>query len=166
MNSIKVALQQPVSIKMKFEKKIEQLNKEGWFKRAASKNQNFQKNLYFALSYLHSILDGRSQYGTVGWNKYKSFDRNDFDISAEMLGAITKKEIKDQSSKLQQLKYIFSKIFFAGKITNFEDERKLMAHVNDLFNQQLSFCNEAPADINKSHYGFPAPFADFMSWVN
>jgi hypothetical protein len=29
---------------------------------------NLQKNLMFGLIYLHSVLEGRRQYGTLGWN--------------------------------------------------------------------------------------------------
>jgi len=35
---------------------------------------NLQKNLMFGLIYLHSVLEGRAQYGTLGWNQQYSFD--------------------------------------------------------------------------------------------
>ena len=39
---------------------------------------NLHKNFYFALSYLHSVLDGRKVYGPLGWNVYMGFDASDF----------------------------------------------------------------------------------------
>jgi dynein heavy chain len=81
--------------------------------------------MYFGLCYLHAVLDGRSQYGTLGWNKYNDFDSNDFDLSEQILNAIMKKEIKEPVERLLWLKYVFGKINFAGKIATFEDQRKL-----------------------------------------
>jgi len=43
------------------------------------------KNMYFALSYLHSVLDGRKMYGPLGWNIYSGFDASDFSISEQQL---------------------------------------------------------------------------------
>ena len=50
-----------------------------------------------------------------------------------------RKPIEERKQMLQTLKYIFSTINFAGKIATFEDHRKLMAHMSDLFNENISF---------------------------
>lgn len=105
---------------MKIERNVEQLVKDGGFRRSLG-NVIFHKNMYFGLCYLHAVLNGRSQYGTLGWNKYYEFDANDFELSEQTLGNVMKKEIKDQTGKLFWFKYMFAKINFAGKITNFED---------------------------------------------
>ena len=77
--SIKVVLQQPSGVKLKMERFIENFeNDKTWRK---GENSNLHKNLYFALSYLHSVLDGRKVYGPLGWNVYSGFDASDFSIS-------------------------------------------------------------------------------------
>lgn len=56
-SSIKIALQQPINIKKKVERHFQTL-KDGFFRRS-TENGNLHKNIYFGLSYLHAILDGR-----------------------------------------------------------------------------------------------------------
>ena len=79
---------------MKVERHVEALIKDGGFRRSMG-NSNFHKNMYFGLCYLHAVLDGRSAFGTLGWNVFKEFDQTDFEISESMLAAAMKKEIKE-----------------------------------------------------------------------
>ena len=41
-------------------------------------NYKMLKNMYYLLSYLHSVLDVRKIYGPLGWNIYSGFDASDF----------------------------------------------------------------------------------------
>jgi hypothetical protein len=62
---------------------------------------------------------------------------------------MTKYIEEDFSSKvdlIKTLKYALTSINFAGKIANTEDERKLRAHVEDLFNEELLLQPEFGAD--------------------
>ena len=92
-SSIKIALQQPINIKKKIERHFQNL-KDGYF-RKSTENGNLHKNIYFGLSYLHAILDGRRRYGTIGWNVAHEFDANDFEISENLLASYIKREIKE-----------------------------------------------------------------------
>lgn len=69
---------------MKVERHVTELMEEGEFRKSMS-NQVFHKNMFFGLAYLHSVLDGRAAYGTLGWNVQREFDGNDFKISNQML---------------------------------------------------------------------------------
>ena len=77
--SIKVALQQPSGVKLKMERFIENFESDQTWRKG--EHMNLHKNLFFALSYLHSVLDGRKVYGPLGWNVYMGFDASDFSIS-------------------------------------------------------------------------------------
>lgn len=61
------------------ERFIDNLEADAFWRKLSEKN--FYKNLYVSLSYLHSVLDGRAEYGTLGWNIYSGFDASDFEIS-------------------------------------------------------------------------------------
>ena len=74
--SVKVALQQPTGIKLRMERFIEEFARDPAWRRGP--NYVFHKNMYFALSYLHSVLDGRKIFGPLGWNIYSGFDASDF----------------------------------------------------------------------------------------
>jgi hypothetical protein len=77
--SVKVALEQPVNIKMKIERHLEQ-QKEANLKRYGDLG-TMHKNVFFGLCYLHGVLDGRRAYHSLGWNVSYIFDKNDFDLS-------------------------------------------------------------------------------------
>ena len=81
--SVKVALQQPTGIKLRMERLIDEFAKDNSWRRGP--NYVMHKNMYFALSYLHSVLDGRKLYGPLGWNIYSGFDASDFQISEQQL---------------------------------------------------------------------------------
>jgi len=98
--------------------------KEGHFRKSIE-NANLHKNLYFGLSYLHAVLDGRGLYGTLGWNVAHEFDINDFQISDSLITSYIKRAVKDNSQIIRSLKYIFGKINFAGKVSRVEDLRKV-----------------------------------------
>ena len=115
---------------------------------------------------MHAILDGRGAYGTIGWNVPHEFDSNDFEISESVLASYIKKEIPQPEHIIKVLKYIFSKINFAGKVCRLEDLRKVQAHIEDLFNEEISLANESPFDPDHSHYGIPTKEADYMYYIN
>jgi len=81
--SIKVALQQPTGIKKRIERQIMDLEKDGYGFKRSPNNGNFYKQLFFGLAYFYSILDGRKEYGTLGWNVFSGFDSSDFEISLQ-----------------------------------------------------------------------------------
>lgn len=58
--------------------------KESFF-RKSGKNGNVHKNVFFALAYMHSILEGRRKYGVLGWNVAYKFDVSDFEVSNAQL---------------------------------------------------------------------------------
>lgn len=165
-NSVKISLQQPTGVKLKMERLIEKMEAESSWRRLTEKR--LFKNMYISLSYLHSVLDGRSQYGTLGWNIYKGFDSSDFEIGAEQIKAAlsSTETIQDKDTVLFVIKYLFANINFSGKITRNEDQRKLIAHIEDLFQKRIIYCHELPEEPHNSHYGYPhLEVADFNTWV-
>lgn len=65
------------------------------------------------------------------------------------------------------LRYFFANINYAGKIQRVDDQITLNAIVGDLFSDQIIFSEEAvPADVAKSHYGFPLDNSDYFSYCD
>jgi dynein heavy chain len=127
---------------------------------------NLHKNLYFALSYLHSVLDGRKIYGPLGWNIYSGFDASDFSISEAQIKAILDAGIEDKDAAIHMIKYLFSNINFCGKISRTEDQRKLDAIIEDLIAPDIANCVLLPPNPNRGHYGFPVSSTkDLAEWV-
>ena len=161
--SVKVALQQPTGIKLKMERLVEKMESENWRKIF---HRRFYKNVFIGLCYLHSVLDGRGEYGTLGWNIYSGFDSSDFEISAEQIKSLLPDDLKEKDLVLFVIKYLFANINYSGKISRKEDQRKLDAHIEDLFKPSIAYSEELPADPSSSHYGFPhIEESDLNEWV-
>ena len=153
--SIKISLQQPSSIKKKIEKNFEYVDtKLGGFRKSVFGAKEY-KNLHFGLSYFYAIMEGRSHYGTLGWNTYSGFDWSDFDISCQQQLKVFSKEVPEPDITLNMLKYLISNINFGGKIGRAEDFRKMNAHLEDLMNLEFLYTKNQEADMDRSHLGFP-----------
>jgi len=124
--SIKVALQPPRTIKAKIERMLLEQEKEAFF-RKSGKSANYHKNLFFGLAYLHSILESRKKYGSLGWHVPYKFDFSDFEVSNAQLAQVIKHNSGDLMSALEMLKYFYANINYAGKIQRVEDQQTLNA---------------------------------------
>jgi len=80
---------------MKLERHVSEMEGDSSFRRSLH-NSNLHKNLFFGLCYLHAVLDGRKNYGSLGWNVYQGFDSSDFEISDLQLQSFMRMEFKDQ----------------------------------------------------------------------
>ena len=78
------------------ERLIEEFAKDTSWRRGP--NYVMHKNMYFALSYLHSVLDGRKLFGPLGWNIYSGFDASDFQISCQQLLSYLGEPVKDKET--------------------------------------------------------------------
>ena len=123
------------------------------------------KNMYFALAYLHSVLDGRKMFGPLGWNIYSGFDASDFSISEQQLISYLGQSVQDKETQVRMLKYLYANVNFSGKISREEDLRKLNAVIEDLIVPEIAMCVRALPDMNKGHYGFPRYDDEFVEWV-
>ena len=64
------------------------------------------------------------------------------------------------------IKYLFSNINFAGKISRNEDQRKLDAIIEDLIAPDIANCVLLPSNPTRGHYGFPVSSTkDMCEWV-
>lgn len=123
------------------------------------------KNMYFCLSYLHSVLDGRKIFGPLGWNIYSGFDQSDFHISQAQLISYLSESVKDKETQILMLKYLYANINFSGKISREEDLRKLNAVIEDLITVENAQAVRKLPMMHKGHYGLPRYDEDFVEWV-
>jgi hypothetical protein len=143
---------------------IEQ-EKESFF-RKSGRLASYHKNLFFGLAYFHANLEGRKRYGTLGWHVPYKFDFSDFEVSNAQLTQVMKHNSGDLLAALDMLKYFYANINYAGKLQRVEDQVTVNAILADLFNEKVSFAAELPADLDASHYGFPADNADFLGFLD
>lgn len=145
------------------ERYIDEFNKDNSWRRGP--NYVMHKNMYFALSYLHSVLDGRKMYGPLGWNIYSGFDASDFQISEAQVLTYLGESVKDKDTQVAMLKYLFANVNFSGKISREEDLRKLNAVIEDLITPEVANASRLLPNLNKGHYGIPRYDEEMVEWV-
>ena len=128
-------------------------------------NYVMHKNMFFALAYLHSVLDGRKMYGPLGWNIYSGFDASDLAISQQQLVSYLGEPVKDKETQVHMIKYLFANVNFSGKISREEDLRKLNAVIEDLITVDIAKATRHLPDLSRGHYGVPRYDEDFPEWV-
>ena len=69
------------STKSRIHRMLQEQEKQLGFKKSTRSAQNLHKNLFFSLAYFHSVLEGRRDYGVLGWHVPYKFDFSDFEIS-------------------------------------------------------------------------------------
>ena len=163
-SSVKVALQQATGIKLRMERLVEEFAKDTTWRRGP--NYVMHKNMYFALSYLHSVLDGRKMYGPLGWNIYSGFDASDLAISQQQLVSYLGEPVKDKETQVHMIKYLFANVNFSGKISREEDLRKLHAVIEDLITVDIAKATRLLPDLSRGHYGVPRYDEDMIDWVD
>mmetsp|Transcript_79491 Transcript_79491/g.110064 ORF Transcript_79491/g.110064 Transcript_79491/m.110064 type:complete len:85 (+) Transcript_79491:1721-1975(+) len=72
----------------------------------------------------------------------------------------------DPCSILYILKYLYSNINYAGKVQRAEDQRKLLAVLEDLFTPEIYNCASTGQDLSRSHYGLPLEYEDYMAFCH
>jgi dynein heavy chain len=156
---VKIALQPPKTVKQKIETMLMVQEKDGWFRKSA-KHQNQHKNMFVGLAYFHAIMGGRKRYGTLGWHVPYEFDFGDFSISNAQLRDLMKKQSvaakPDIISGLEMLRYFYSHVNYAGKVSRTQDQITINTILEDLINDEMAFVSNQEGDPSCSHHGFPA----------
>ena len=79
-----------------------------------------------------------------------------------MMTKYIEEEFSSKVDLIRTFKYVLTSNNFAGKISHAEDERKMSAIVEDLFNEELMLENEFGPDLDSSHYGFYSKDVDIL----
>ena len=62
----------------------------------------------------------------------------------------------DVLSGLEMLRYFYSHVNYAGKVSRTQDQVTINAILEDLINDEMAFVQHAEGDPSRSHHGFPA----------
>lgn len=77
------------------------------------------RQLYFAISLFHAIINERDNYLSLGWSRPYEFSQADHKIGALQLLSLMKETArKNEQVPLRLLNYVIAQINYGGKISN------------------------------------------------
>ncbi|OHT05113.1 Dynein heavy chain family protein [Tritrichomonas foetus] len=105
--------------------------------------QLVEKQLTFHLSFFHSIVLERLQFGSIGWNIPYEFNPSDFAISRKHLRMFLG-ESPPGEVPFESLTYVIGELNYGGRVTDRWDRRLLLSLLQKYFSE----------DINNPHFSF------------
>lgn len=116
------------------------------------------RKLVFALAWLHSIVNERKRFRSLGWNVNYEFPDTDFVYSEKMIHEfIGNQKSSDNGLQWDSLRYLLSQINYGGRITDPSDQRLLNELVREIFTDELlTSKNFMLGDPNDSSFKVPS----------
>ncbi|CCW70441.1 unnamed protein product [Phytomonas sp. Hart1] len=130
------------------------------FFTSSNKPEEWQK-LLFGLCFFHAVIQGRRQYGPLGWNRPYEFNDTDRRISIRQLNMFIN---ENESVPYDALLYLIGECNYGGRVTDDLDRRCLMAtlqlYITPLIlDNDYNFCS----DVNDY---YSPPFGEYGSFVS
>jgi len=96
-----------------------------------------EKQLLFHLSFFHSVVLERLQFGSIGWNIPYEFNPSDFSISKKHLRMFLL-ESQHTDIPFEALSYVIGELNYGGRVTDKWDRRALMSLLQRLFSEEVT----------------------------
>lgn len=103
------------------------------FEMCQNKTNEF-KQMLFCLVFFHASLLERRKFGSIGWNIIYNFTNGDLTICKDVLFNYLEANPK---IPWDDLRYMFTDIFYGGHIGDDLDRRFVKCYANELFNEGL-----------------------------
>ncbi|CAL6039825.1 Outer-arm_dynein beta [Hexamita inflata] len=103
------------------------------FEMCQNKTNEF-KQMLFCLVFFHACLLERRKFGSIGWNVLYNFTNGDLTICKDVLFNYLEANPK---IPWDDLRYMFTDIFYGGHIGDDLDRRFIKVYANELFNEAL-----------------------------
>ncbi|KAK8861158.1 hypothetical protein M9Y10_012853 [Tritrichomonas musculus] len=96
-----------------------------------------EKQLTFHLTFFHSIVLERLQFGSIGWNIPYEFNPSDFAISRKHLKMFLG-EAPEGEVPFESLTYVIGELNYGGRVTDRWDRRLLLSLLQKYFSEDIN----------------------------
>jgi hypothetical protein len=94
-----------------------------------------EKQLTFHLSFFHSVVLERLQFGSIGWNIPYEFNPSDFAISKRHLRSFL---METNDVPFEALSYVIGELNYGGRVTDLLDRRLLLSLLQRFFSSEIN----------------------------
>jgi dynein heavy chain len=132
-NALKVANEAPRDIKSNIKRAFSKFPQADFERAKTHKEQEF-KALLFGLCMFHSLILGRTKFGSQGWSRKYDFNDGDLRICGDILhNYLTKYE----QVPFRDLQYLYGEIMYGGHITDNWDRRTNETYLAVLMRKEI-----------------------------
>ncbi|VUZ41964.1 unnamed protein product, partial [Hymenolepis diminuta] len=93
--------------------------------------------LAYTLSFFHSVVQERRQYGKLGWNIPYDFNLSDFHASLTVITDQLKLTKVESEISWESLRYLIDEVMYGGRVIDGFDRRVLQTYINEYFGEFL-----------------------------
>lgn len=157
-NSLKIANEAPKDLKSNIKRAFGKFDQKHFEKAKTHKELDF-KALLFGLCMYHSLILGRTKFGSQGWSRKYNFNDGDLRICGEVIHNYLAGFEKVPYTDLQ---YLFGEVMYGGHITDDWDRRTNNTYLKKLIRPQImdnmqltmhpGFRSPNPAKSNREAY--------------
>lgn len=132
-NSLKIANEAPKDLKSNIRRAFSKFDQKHFDKAKTHKELDF-KALLYGLCMYHSLILGRTKFGSQGWSRKYNFNDGDLRICGEVLHNYLAAGDKVPYTDLQ---YLFGEVMYGGHITDDWDRRTNNTYLKKLIRPQI-----------------------------
>lgn len=93
--------------------------------------------LAYVLSFFHSVVQERRQYGKLGWNIPYDFNLSDFHASLTVIANQLESTKVESEISWGSLRYLIDEVMYGGRVIDGFDRRVLQTYINEYFGEFL-----------------------------
>jgi len=157
-SSLKIANEAPKDLKSNIRRAFSKFD-DKHFERAKTHKELDFKALLFGLCMFHSLILGRTKFGSQGWSRKYNFNDGDLRICGEILHNYL---ATYEQVPYTDLRYLYGEVMYGGHITDNWDRRTNNTYLTKLVNPQImeqmqltmsvGFKSPNPAKTNRAGY--------------
>lgn len=123
------------------------------------------KNMTFALTFFHALIQERRNFGPLGWNIPYEFNESDLRISAQQLKMFIAETDSDTEVPYKALRYLTGECNYGGRVTDDNDRRTIVTILNQFYQPHINDADHALSTSGIYRVPEPGPISNYLEYI-